>query len=110
MTWGASPEPTLHACLYEIECGLFCVTYRPGVSVADLHRLPIYQPATCEFVARQRVEQCARALGYQTVVWEGVDTPLEVDLPDRTLFWAALPPVPLGGRSQAPAIRKTSRI
>lgn len=121
MAWGDSPKAPLHACLYEIECGLFCVTYRSGASAGDLRRLPIYQLGTCEYVARQRLEQSARALGYQTVIWHGIDTPLPDHLPepDRTVpFWAALPrpvpravrPVPLTARPQESTIANFSRI
>jgi hypothetical protein len=118
MIWGDSPKPALHACLYEIECGLFCVTYRSGASVADLHKLPIYQLGTCEFVARQRLEACARALGYQTIIWHGIDSPLPDHLPEpvrRTPSWVALPrvslaPVPLPARSTESTIAKVSRI
>ena|SRR5690242_7836214 len=118
MTWGDSPKPTLHACLYEVECGLFCVTYRSGASAADLHKLPIYQLGTCEFVARQRLEEHARGLGYQTIIWHGIDSPLPDHLPEpvRTApFWGALPsvplaPVPLPARSPEAAIAKISRI
>jgi hypothetical protein len=114
MTWGDSPESTLHACLYEIECGLFCVTYRSGASASNLHRLPIYQPASSQFVARQRLEQCARALGYHTVVWEGVDAPLPYGLPDpdqKTPFWTTLPaPVSLAARRQERAMAKAPSI
>jgi hypothetical protein len=114
MTWGDSPESTLHACLYEIECGLFCVTYRSGASASDLHRLPIYQPASSQFVARQRLEQCARTLGYHTVVWEGVDAPLPDGLPEldrRAPFWNALPAsVSLAARRQERIMPKTPGI
>jgi hypothetical protein len=114
MTWGDSPKSTLHACLYEIECGLFCVTYRSGASAADLHKLPIYQLGTCEFVARQRLEAHARALGYQTIIWHGIDSPLPDHLPQpvRTPpFRVALPPqIPLPARSPESAIAKISRI
>jgi hypothetical protein len=114
MTWGDSPESTLHAFLYEIECGLFCVTYRSGASASDLHRLPIYQPASSQFVARQRLEQCARALGYHTVVWEGVDAPLPDGLPDpdrRTPFWTTLPgQVSQAARRQERAMAKMPRV
>jgi hypothetical protein len=71
------PDRTLHASLCEIERGLFHASYRhPGLAPdgaalgTDRHYLPIYQVARSASVARQGIEQSARAVGYDTVIWE----------------------------------------
>jgi hypothetical protein len=58
----------LHAVLCEIECGVFYVSYPD--SDPDTDRLTTYQTGTSAADARQRIELTARALGYDTVIWE----------------------------------------
>jgi len=78
MARGDSGEFTLHASLYEIECGLFCVSYRSAASGSRLHALPIYQLGGCEKEARERLEQSARALGFDIIIWEGIEANVPV--------------------------------
>ena len=62
-------ERTLCARLYEVERGLFSITYL-GHSPASTIRLPIYQTGTCAADARQRIEYCASIAGYKLVTWQ----------------------------------------
>jgi hypothetical protein len=60
--------PILHACLCEIERGLFRVTYRVhGPKVRDL---PLYQTGTCAADVQRSIEVSAHASGYPTVMWD----------------------------------------
>jgi hypothetical protein len=60
----------LRATLCEIERGLFQVTYHIRRSASNAKELPTCQVGNCEADARQRIEQSALALGYETVIWE----------------------------------------
>jgi len=108
MARGQNPRCTLHASLYEIECGLFCVTYRSGASSSRLHALPIYQLGNSEADARQRLEQAAKALGYETIIWERVDAALPdfASGCDSVLSFQA-PPSGIAVRCHEGAIAKT---
>jgi hypothetical protein len=108
MACGENRECTLHAYLYEIECGLFCVTYRSGASGSRLHALPIYQLGNSEADARQRLEQAAKALGYETIIWERADAALPdfASGRDRILSFQA-PPRGIAVRCHEGAIAKT---
>jgi hypothetical protein len=59
---------TLHAALCEVECGVFYVSYPD--SDLDTDKLTTYQVGTSAADAKQRIELTARALGYETVIWQ----------------------------------------
>jgi hypothetical protein len=63
-------ERMLYANLYEIERGLFCVSYRRGDGAIGKHLLPCYQVGISVSDAQKRIEQRARECGYDAVVWE----------------------------------------
>ena len=66
---------TLHATLCEVESGVFYVTYPDCASGAN--ELTTYQTGTCAIEAKQEIERCANALGYNTVIWmESITAPL----------------------------------
>ena len=66
---------TLHATLCEVESGVFYATYPNCASGAD--ELTTYQTGTCAAEAKQEIERCAHALGYDTVIWmESIKAPL----------------------------------
>jgi hypothetical protein len=66
---------TLHATLCEVESGVFYVTYPDCTSGAN--ELTTYQTGTCAADAKQEIERCAYALGYDTVIWmESITAPL----------------------------------
>ena len=60
----------LRATLCEIERGLFQATYHIRRSASNIEGLPTCQVGNCESDAKQRIEQSAHALGYETVIWE----------------------------------------
>jgi hypothetical protein len=61
--------PMLHAFLYEVEIGLFCVGYRTLAVGSVPAGLPIYQLGEGEFDAQQRLEKTIEALGYRLMIW-----------------------------------------
>jgi hypothetical protein len=73
------PNQILRVTLCEVERGLFHATYHGAAddsncpaSEADLLPLPIYQLANCVSDARAGIERSARAMGFDTIIWEGV--------------------------------------
>ena len=75
---------TLHATLCEVESGVFYATYPGCTSGAD--ELTTYQTGTCAADAKQEIERCAHALGYDNVVWmESITAPLFAS-PARTVL------------------------
>jgi hypothetical protein len=61
------PGRTLRASLCEIERGVFYATYPESV---DSHQLIAYQVGTSAAEAKKTIEASARALGYDTVIWD----------------------------------------
>ncbi len=61
---------TLHATLFEIERGLFRLSYRADLMEHEKHELPPYQVGTCASDARRRIEHKARACGYEAIIWD----------------------------------------
>jgi hypothetical protein len=59
---------TLRASLCEIERGVFYATYPE--SGADTNELITYQVGTSAADAKKTIEASARALGYETVIWD----------------------------------------
>jgi hypothetical protein len=66
----------LRATLFEIERGLFHVSYRTDTAEWVGHEMPAYQTGTSASDARQRIEARARGYGFESVVWD-----LEPDVP-----------------------------
>ena len=69
-TIAVTPCRAIHACLCEIERGLFHISYRTGTPDRQTHGLPSYQLGACASDAMQRFEACARIGGYGFVVWD----------------------------------------
>jgi hypothetical protein len=59
---------TLRASLCEIERGVFYATYPE--SDCDTDELVVYHVGTSAADAKKRIEASARALGYETVIWD----------------------------------------
>lgn len=57
---------TLRATLCEIERGVFYASYHQG---PDTEELPSYQVGRSAEEAKERIERCAAALGFVTVLW-----------------------------------------
>jgi hypothetical protein len=73
-------DRTLRATLCEIERGLFHASYRSigfGVDSTSMapnqNNLPIYHLARTASDARDDIERIARAIGFETIVWEDAD-------------------------------------
>jgi len=67
----------LRATLCEVERGVFYATYPECKSASDAEELTAYQIGTSAADAKQRIERCAYALGYDTVIWtETIVAPL----------------------------------
>ena len=69
-TSAVAPNREIHACLCEVERGLFHVNYRIGNADRQTHQLPPYQLGVCASDAMQRIEESARLNGYGFVVWD----------------------------------------
>ena len=70
-------QGTLRATLCEIERGVFYASYPDCQSASDTDELTSYQTGPSAADAKRRIEQVARALGYETVVWtETIIAPL----------------------------------
>jgi hypothetical protein len=66
---------TLRATLCEVERGVFYATY-PGCE-SDADELTTYEVGSGSADAKRRIEQRARALGYDSIVWtETIVVPL----------------------------------
>jgi hypothetical protein len=73
---------TLHATLYEIERGLFQVSYRADFLENEKFFLPPFQVAASASDARRHIEQKAREQRYEEIIW------------DAELVAPAVPPMP----------------
>jgi len=65
----------LRAALYEVERGLFQISYRTDTATRAVHELPIYQTGTCAMEAKQRIDESAQECGFDLVVWDGDSGP-----------------------------------
>jgi len=70
LTHDDKPGRMLRVSICEIERGLFQAKYRNHKSAVFTHELPTYQVGVSASEARQWIEQSARAIGYDTVIWE----------------------------------------
>ncbi|MGD0103698.1 MAG: hypothetical protein ABSC06_06635 [Rhodopila sp.] len=77
-----SQTNVLRAALYEVERGLFQVSYRTDTARRAVHELPIYQTGTCAREAKQRIDESAQECGFDLVIWDGTPgAPNETALP-----------------------------
>jgi hypothetical protein len=60
----------LRATLCEVERGLFYIAYSLDVAAPGRRLLPPYQVGTSASDAMRRVEQEARACGFESIVWD----------------------------------------
>lgn len=67
MATGCPQDRILAATICEIERGLFHVSYHMAAIEQDL---PIYQVGACAAEAQGRIEQMAKARGFDVVVWD----------------------------------------
>jgi hypothetical protein len=83
LTAAGNPGRMLRVSICEIERGLFQAKYRTHKSAVFTHELPTYQVGVSASEARQWIEQSARAIGYDTIIWEKAQ--LTVPRPSPTL-------------------------
>jgi hypothetical protein len=60
----------LRATLFEIERGLFHVSYRTDTAEWPGHKMPAYQTGISASDAREQIEARARGCGFESVVWD----------------------------------------
>ncbi len=97
MGTGTKNGRTLCVTLCEVERGVFYASYPLCESAADAGQLTTYQMSASAADAKQTIERCAQALGYDTVIWtETVVAPLFASQDETVLHAPAA--TYLGGR------------